>query len=462
MNDKRWSSLGLPWHPRRRARPEQVAGTPTSADPVEEDPALSAVRDPGPAVPVRSTEADDVTPGVRIAAAWSWRLIVIAAALGLAIVLVVQLRLIVIPLLIAVLVSALLVPFVSFLVARRWPKGIAIAVAMIVAIGIVSGLLWLAVQQITSEFPTVRQRTVESYRTFTAFLLDSPLHITSEQLNGFIASVMQSVQEDGQALWSGALSVGSTLGHVVTGVLLALFSLLFILIDGRSIWSWVVRILPTRARPAFDGAGRAGWHTLVNYARTQILVATIDAVGIGAGAFLLGLPLAIPIAVLVFLGSFVPIVGAVLTGSVAVFIALVYNGPGIALAMLAVVLGVQQLEGHVLQPLLMGAAVKVHPLAVVLVVAAGSMLAGIPGALFAVPIAAVVNVMIGYIASGAWRTSDDPLRYHGDVLWQTVPRQPPRPRRSRRVEPSGSAAGTGTAPTLPDNDTPRPRQGDRP
>jgi predicted PurR-regulated permease PerM len=398
-------------------------------------------------------ESDDVTPGVRIAASWSWRLLVIAAALAVGVVLVVQLRLIVIPVLIAVLVSALLIPFVSFLVRRRWPRGLAVAAAMIAAVGVVSGLLWLAVRQITAEAGTVRDRTIESYQTFTAFLLESPLRITEEQLTGFITDVMTSLQEDGEALWSGALSVGSTLGHVVTGVLLALFSLLFILIDGRSIWSWVVRILPVAARPAFDGAGRAGWNTLVNYARTQILVATIDAVGIGAGAFLLGLPLAIPIAVLVFLGSFVPIVGAVLTGSVAVFIALVYNGPGIALAMLIVVLGVQQLEGHVLQPLLMGAAVKVHPLAVVLVVAAGSMLAGIPGALFAVPVAAVVNVMIGYIASGAWRTSNDPLRYHGDVLWQTVPRQPPVRRRARSTSAASTSTPDATSPVLPQEDT---------
>ncbi|WP_243696497.1 AI-2E family transporter [Labedella gwakjiensis] len=422
-NQGRRRGIRWPWSPSRAAGPSVPASSSesgSSAPEIETDDAPAVRR-----------ESEDVTSGVRIAAAWSWRLLVIAAAVAVALVLVVQLRLIVIPVLIAVLVSALLVPFVSFLVRRRWPRGIAVAVAMVATIGAVSGLLWLAIRQISAEAGSVRDRTVESYRAFTAFLLDSPLHITQEQLNGFISDVMTAVQDDGQAIWSGALSIGSTLGHVVTGVLLALFSLLFILIDGRSIWSWVVRILPVRARPAFDGAGRAGWNTLVNYTRTQILVATIDAVGIGAGAFLLGLPLALPIAVLVFLGSFVPIVGAVVTGSVAVFIALVYNGPGIALAMLLVVLGVQQLEGHVLQPLLMGAAVKVHPLAVVLVVAAGSMLAGIPGALFAVPVAAVVNVMIGYIASGAWRTSNDPLRYHGDVLWQTVPRQPPVGRKNR-------------------------------
>ena len=165
---------------------------------------------------------------------------------------------------------------------------------------------------------------------------------------------------------------------------------------------------------------------MVNYARTQLLVATIDAIGIGLGAFFLGVPLAIPVAVLVFLGAFVPFVGAVLTGTIAVFLALVYNGPWIAFWMLVVVLAVQQIEGHILQPLLMGSAVKVHPLAVVLVVAGGAMIAGIPGALFAVPLAAFVNVVAVTISSGSWRTGDDP---DGDLIWSTVPRE--RRRRNR-------------------------------
>lgn len=132
------------------------------------------------------------------------------------------------------------------------------------------------------------------------------------------------------------------------------------------------------------------------------------------------MPLAIPIAVLVFLGAFVPFVGAVLTGAVAVFLALVYNGPWIAFWMLIVVLGVQQLEGHVLQPLLMGSAVKVHPLAVVLVVAGGAMVGGIPGALFAVPLAAFVNVVWIYLARRGWETGKPPRP--DDLIWSTVPR----------------------------------------
>ena len=167
-----------------------------------------------------------------------------------------------------------------------------------------------------------------------------------------------------------------------------------------------MRIFPQAGprRPS-TAPGKAGWVTLRNFVKVQILVASIDALGIGLGAFFLGLPLVIPIAVLVFLGSFIPIVGAVVTGALAVFIALVFKGWVFALIMLGVVLLVQQIEGHVLQPFIMGTAVKVHPLAVVLAVAAGSLLAGIPGALFAVPFVAVLNVMVHYVSSGVWRAA---------------------------------------------------------
>ncbi|WP_232528836.1 AI-2E family transporter [Mycetocola zhujimingii] len=368
-----------------------------------------------------NTDDNDVPRPVRIAAAWAWRFLVIAAAIAVVVLVVIQLRLIVIPLFIAVIVAALLSPLITLLVRHRWPRGLAIATAILGAIAVVGGLLWLAIWQITRDFREVRTRTVESFNDLRTALLQSPFGITETQLNDLISDVTRSVQEDGSALWSGALSIGTTLGHGVAGLFLALFCLLFVLIDGDGIWRWIVRLGPKKARPAIDGAGRAGWSTLTNYARTQILVASIDAFGIGLGAAILGVPLAIPIAVLVFLGSFVPIVGAVITGTIAAFIALVYNGWVVALIMIGVVLLVQQLEGHVLQPLLMGAAVKVHPLGVVLVVAAGSFLAGIPGALFAVPLAAMINVMTRYISSGAWRiTSGTPLVF-SDVLWQTVP-----------------------------------------
>ncbi|MGG7465069.1 MULTISPECIES: AI-2E family transporter [unclassified Plantibacter] len=391
---------------------------------------------PDPTTERRPAEDPSVTRGMRTAAAWSWRILVVAAAVALLIFIIVQLRLIVIPLLIAILVSALLTPVVSFLVRHRWPRGLAVAAAMLGAIAVVSGLLYLAISQIYAQFDSVKDRSLGAFDDFKQFLLDSPMHITEAQLNDFVGQVWNSVQEDGQVLVSGALSLGSTLGHVATGLFLSLFCLLFILIDGKTIWRWTVRVFPKRARPAVDGAGQAGWTTLGNYARTQILVATIDAVGIGLGAFLLGVPLAIPVAVLVLLGSFVPIIGAVVTGAVAVFLALVYNGPFIALLMLIVVLAVQQIEGHVLQPLIMGTAVKVHPLAVVLAVAGGTMVAGIPGALFAVPVVAVFNVMVHYISSGVWRTPDAlPAAFSVDGIWHTVPAHRPGSKKAQVPDP---------------------------
>ena len=384
---------------------------------------------------------DDVPRGIRIAAAWSWRFLIIIAAIAVVVVIIIQLRLIIIPLFIAVLVSALLTPLITVLVRHHWPRGLAIAAAVLSAVAVVGGLLWLAIWQITSDFSEVRARTVESFGELRTALLQSPF-VTESQLNELISDVTTSLQEDGSALWSGALSIGTTLGHGLTGIFLALFCLLFVLIDGGGIWRWIVRLSPRKAQAAIDGAGRAGWSTLTNYARTQILVASIDAFGIGLGAAILGVPLAIPIAVLVFLGSFVPIVGAVVTGTIAAFIALVYNGWVIALIMIGVVLLVQQIEGHILQPLLMGAAVKVHPLAVVLVVAAGTLLAGIPGALFAVPVAAMINVMTRYISSGAWRiTPPGSSPVLGAVIWQTVPAE--RRMRVRRAE------RTTRAPLLP-------------
>ncbi|MFF1574076.1 AI-2E family transporter [Leifsonia sp. NPDC058292] len=378
--------------------------------------------------PVES--ADESLPrGMRIAGAWSWRLLVIGAVIAVFIFLVIQLRLIIIPLLIAVLIGALLVPLVDWLHRHRWPRWLAIVAAMLGLIIVVSGLLYLAIWQVTRQSGELRDRSVASFTDFRAWLTTGPLGLSEAQITDGLASIWKSVQEDGQVFLSGALSFGSTLGHLLTGVLLTIFSLLFILIDGRSIWNWVVRIFPKRARPAIDGAGQAGWNTLRNFVKVQILVAFIDAVGISIVAFFLGLPLVIPIGVLVFLGSFIPVVGAVVTGVLAVLVALLFNGWVAALIMLAGVLAVQQIEGHVLQPLIMGTAVKVHPLAVVLSVAAGSLLAGIPGALFAVPFAAVLNVMVHYISSGAWRARG-PGGYVGPatVLWQTVPRDVRRPR----------------------------------
>lgn len=364
---------------------------------------------------------------MRIAAAWSWRLLVVAGLAALVIFLVIQLRLIVVPLMVAMLLAALLVPFSNWLQHHRWPKWLAVAVSEVGLLAIVGGLIWLTYRTVRAGGPALVEQTLERWDDLKVWLLESPLQLSEADIQSWMDDIIATLQEDSSSLWSGALSVSSSVGHVLAGVLLVLFATLFILIDGRGIWHWIVRIFPRRARAAIIGGGQAGWITLSNFVRVQVLVAFIDAVGIGVGAYVLGLfyggfPLVVPIAIVVFLGSFIPVVGAVFSGAIAVFVALVFLGPWPAFVMLLIVIGVQQLEGHVLQPFLVGNAVKVHPLAVVIAVAAGGFLAGITGALFAVPLVATLNAIVVYIARGDWRTNPHPSV--ADVIPPTRGRTP--------------------------------------
>jgi predicted PurR-regulated permease PerM len=374
-----------------------------------------------------TTEADEAVPlPLRVTAGYAWRLLLIAAAIGVFIWLVMLLKLLVIPLMVGILITALLWPAFDLMLRHRFPRWLAIAISLLGTAAIVSGLVWLVVWQVRLELPKVQTSSAQAFDQFQVWLHDGPLNLSDTQISDYLQQGLDFLNEQAQALWTGALAIGTTVGHVATGAVLSLFILICLLADGAGIWRWTVKLFPRTARPAVDGAARNGWATIVNYARTQLFVATIDAIGIGLGAFLLQVPLALPVAVLVFLGSFIPIVGAVATGAIAVFLALVYNGPWTALFMLLVVLAVQQIEGHILQPIMMGSAVKVHPLAVVLVVAGGAMIAGIPGALFAVPLAAFVNVFAVTVSSGSWRTGVGPS---GDLIWSTVPRE--RRRRNR-------------------------------
>lgn len=377
---------------------------------------------------------DKVAFGMRVAAAWSWRVLVVAGVVALVGFLFVQLRSVAIPFFVGVLLAALLVPFCNWLQRKGWPKWLAVAVNEIAVIAVVAGLVTLVVFQVRGGLPDLQAQTASRFDELKTLLLNSPLHLTEADINGYADALLGALRTDTNALLTGALAVGSNVGHILAGVLLALFTTLFLLIDGRGIWNWIVRLFPNRSRAAIVGGGEAGWLTLTTFVKVQIIVAAIDAVGIGLGAFILGLvdgrgfPLVIPIAIAVFLASFIPVVGAVLSGAIAVFVALIYLGPWQALVMLGIVILVQQVEGHILQPLLVGSVVKVHPLAIVLAVATGGFVAGIPGALFAVPLVAVLNGMIGYIARGEWRTNP-----HPSVADVTTPTTPIPIRRARRA-----------------------------
>ncbi len=358
-----------------------------------------------------TSSRDDAAAGVpvpvRVAAAWSWRLLVVVAAVGLFGYLLSTVVVVVIPVLIAGLVAGLLFPVVKWARRHRVPRGAAAGLTVLGLVGVVVGLLVLAGQQIVVGFTQLSGSVVVGTRQLLDRLEDSPLGIDVGSVDDWINDFGTTVENNSEAILDGAMSFGSTAGQVLAGVVVMLFTLLFLLMEGERIWLFLVRLFPVPVRRAVNGAGRHGWTALVQYARAQGLVAGIDAVGIGVGAALLGVPLALPIGILVFLGSFIPIVGAVATGAVAVLVALVANGMTNALLMLGVVVLVQQLEGNVLQPLILGKAVSLHPLAVFLSVVTGSILYGIAGALFAVPVLAFLNTVVRYLVSGAWRTDDE-------------------------------------------------------
>lgn len=353
-------------------------------------------------VPTEKEIAEDIPYGVRIAAAWAWRIGLILLLAGALVWLLRHVSFLIIPIMVAALLAGLLSPVSAWLRSHRVPQGLAVAITVLGFIGLIAGALALVGRQLAVGFSELWQEALAGIQQIQRWLADGPLHITADQMDRYVADVTNALQNNSGSIVSGALSFGSTAGHFAAGLLLALFILVFFLLEGERIWQFMVRLLPRAARMPVDGAGRRGWTSMVSYVRIQMFVAFVDAVGIGVGAAIIGVPLALPLAVLVFIGSFIPVVGALVTGAIAVLLALVANGPVNALIMLGIVLLVQQLESHILQPLIMGRAVSLHPVAVILTVAAGSYLAGIPGALFAVPLLAVANSAIRYIARRSW------------------------------------------------------------
>lgn len=376
------------------------------------DPGQKLARIHEPELPgATGPDGSAVSVPVRVAAAWSWRLILIVAAVMGAGWLLKHVSNVLIPVLLAALLAGLLSPAVKWLRGKHFPSFLAAATVEIGLIVVVLGLLALAGQQIIFGFSQLSDSAMRGINTLLGMIEDLPFNISTETLNEWVDKGTSAIQNNSSTIVSGAISFGSTAGNIVTGMLIMLFTLLFFLADGEKIWLFMVKLFPRPSRPAVNGAGRRGWLSLVQYVRIQGFVAFIDAVGIGLGAFLLGVPLAVPLGILVFLGSFIPLVGAILTGIIAVLVALVANGPWIALGMLGVVILVQQLESNVLQPLIMGKAVSLHPLAVFLAVASGSVVAGILGALFSVPLLAVLNSVIRYLSGQGWR--NDP-----EIAWQ--------------------------------------------
>jgi predicted PurR-regulated permease PerM len=337
--------------------------------------------------------------GYDVAAAWAWRFIVIVLAVLIVLTGIKILAVMVFPVVIALFIAALVAPVVNWV--ERWgvPRKLAAFLVVLGGIAIVAALIAFVTQQVASGAGELSDNVAGGLGKIEDWLRDGPLNLTDSQVNDWIGNAQDYIKDQGKDLASHASELSTTVSHIFAAFFIILFSTFFFLADGKLIWAWVVRIFPRAARNRVDSSGRVAWRSLTQFVRATVLVAGTDAIGIMIFAAILKVPLISAIGVLVFLGAFVPLIGAFVSGGVAVLVALVAHGPVVALIMLGGVVLVQQIEAHVLQPFLMGRFVSVHPLGVILSIAAGVILAGVVGALVAVPLAAIINAVVQHLAS---------------------------------------------------------------
>ncbi|MET9991583.1 AI-2E family transporter [Streptomyces mutabilis] len=388
---------------REEARAEDPDGEPSPSahhePPSRHEPSSEHATAPQHQLVVQSRPdpAQAVPWGVRVAAEAGWRLLVLAGTLWVLMRVISAVQLVVLAFVAALLITALLQPTVARLRRLGVPRGPATALTAILGFVVMGLIGWFVTWQVMENIDNLSDQVQDGIDELRNWLLNSPFHVTDKQINEIAKNLREAVGANTDQITSAGLEGVTVVVEALTGILLAAFSTLFLLYDGKRIWQWTLKLVPAAARPGVAGAGPRAWRTLTAYVRGTVIVALIDAIFIGLGIYFLDVPMAVPLAVFIFLFAFIPLVGAVVSGALAVVVALVTQGVFAAVMTLVVVLAVQQIEGHILQPFILGRAVRVHPLAVVLSVAAGGMVAGIGGAVVAVPLVAVTNTVVGYL-----------------------------------------------------------------
>lgn len=345
-----------------------------------------------------------------LVASWAWRFLVICVAGAAILWVLAYFAVVTLPLVIALLIAALAAPGVRALKKVGVPQSLSAGLVTLGGLAMVGALLTFVGREVIQGGTELADQVVSGLEEIRTWLREGPLNASDSQINGWITQVQDSITERtrDREVVNQVTEVGAALGHVLAGIFIVLFATFFFLADGERIWAWLVRMFPRAARERVDSSGRVAWVSLTQFVRATVIVALVDSAGIMIVAAILNVPLVLPIGVLVFLGAFIPMVGATVAGVVAVLVALVAQGPLTALLMLAGVIVVQQVEGNVLQPFLMGRFVSVHPLGVIVAIACGVLVAGIGGALIAVPLAAVVNAVGQHLASFTKVGDDEP------------------------------------------------------
>jgi len=398
---------------RARVRAAQIGGDDRSgvaADSISHEPPLlegdesisGRPRPPDPATPTRSPSTArvptvaaglGVPPALVAAAAWSVCLLAVAVLVWQVFALLARFGDVTLPLAISLLTAAFASPAVDLLERLGVRRTIGALVVVLTGLVLFGGLFVLIGRQVADQVDDLSRDVAEGLLQVRNWLQTGPVGLSDAQLDDFVNQGVRSLQNADAEVLRRAAAVSTSLGQAVAGFFIVAFATYFFCAQGSSIWRWLVGLLPGTVRRQVDSSGRVAWVSLTAFVRATVMVALTDAVGIGLGAVLLGVPLALPLAVLVFIGAFVPIIGAAVSGVVAVLVALVAQGPFVAGVMLGVVLVVQQVESHVLQPFLMGRFVAVHPLVIILTIAVGLTAGGVAGALISVPLVACAHAV---------------------------------------------------------------------
>jgi predicted PurR-regulated permease PerM len=352
---------------------------------------------------------------LRNAAAWSWRLLLVAAVAYVVFKIADALRLVVIPLIAALLLCALLQPLTAVLRRAGLPPLAATWCTVLAALAVLVGVATLIADRVRADYPRLASEFRSTVHEVQSYLRGPPFRIKGIRLDQLSGKLLDYLAKHKSLVAGTVVTGGKYFLEVLAGLILTFFITFFLLKDGRKIWTWMVSGLRPWARRRALLAGDAAWHALVSYIRGTTIVAAIHALIIGLALWLIGVPLVVPLIILVFLAAYIPLVGILVVGALAIVITLATKGLAAALILLVVFLAENQVESHLLQPLVVGRVVRLHPLAIIVVLAVGGIVAGVPGAIVAVPVAAVVSYAWPYLRGDH---DQDPSGRYGQVTSQ--------------------------------------------
>ena len=400
-------------------------------DPAEvvDDALRDVPASPGtPAPPPHGKPAESVAWSLRVSAEWAVRILIVGVLLYFVLRAYQAVHLVAFSFLIGLLIAAVLRPVHEFLMRKgHFPPALAALTSVLLALIVLSGVGYFVADQISTNANELGDQLSKSVEEIRDWLATGPFHLQQSDLNSLSDRITKAIQENQATIASGVVDTVKSVAEALSGVLLVVLTAFFVIKDGEKIWAWMLSLLPRAARPRVALAGARSWHTLGGYVRGQVTIALFHAITITIALLAFRVPLAAPLGVLVFVFSFIPVIGMIIAGGLATVITLLEHGLLTAVIIAAIVVALVQLESHVLQPLIMSRAVEVHPLAVVLAVLAGTKLDGVAGALLAVPLVAVGNTAFKALHGVA--EDDRPVR---------IPR--PRMRRPKSRGNDGTAS----------------------